>query len=227
MIAEDRQPAIEAWRAAKPKDGARLGAAVGWEKSGWPDFATYQPIADAAVAAGLPILGGDMPRTLVRAVARQGFAALAAARVARLGLNRAMAPGARASLLDDLYDSHCEMVPRDRLGPMVAVQRARDAVLGEHMVAGAALPGIDGAVLIAGAEHARLDRGAPATVARIDPERSLAAIAFVEVADGKTDPASYASYFGGALPFDFVWFTPRANDRDHCAAFRRSREKMK
>ena len=32
-----------------------------------------------------------------------------------------------------------------------------------------------------------------------------------------TDPTSYAARWNTkALPFDFVWFTPRANDDDPC-----------
>lgn len=225
MIDEDRQGAIDAWRATKPTDGAGLGPAVAWDKSGWPDFSIYRPIADAAVAANLPILGGDLPRDLLRAVAREGFAALDAARVKRLGLDRDLPAAMEKELRTELYESHCRLLPERAMSPMVAVQRSRDAVLGERMVAGAAAPNADGAVLIAGAEHARLDRGAPATVKLLDSQRSVAAIAFIEVADGETDPAAYGEYFGGTLPFDFVWFTPRANDRDHCAEFKRSREK--
>lgn len=42
-------------------------------------------------------------------------------------------------------------------------------------------------------------------------------IAFAEVAAGRTDPTSYAARWNTmALPFDFVWFTPRATDDDPC-----------
>ena len=40
-----------------------------------------------------------------------------------------------------------------------------------------------------------------------------------------TDPAAYAEFLGvdalgnGALPFDFVWFTPIADPDDPCAKF--------
>ena len=27
--------------------------------------------------------------------------------------------------------------------------------------------------------------------------------------------------YQGSVPFDFLWFTPRANDRDHCLELKR------
>jgi hypothetical protein len=53
---------------------------------------------------------------------------------------------------------------------------------------------------------------------------AVASLAFVEVATGRTAAADYAERFGVArLPFDYVWFTTRADEVDHCARFRRSR----
>jgi hypothetical protein len=41
----------------------------------------------------------------------------------------------------------------------------------------------------------------------------------VEVATGRTAPTDYAERFGGPrLPFDYVWFTARADAPDPCAA---------
>ena len=59
--------------------------------------------------------------------------------------------------------------------------------------------------------------GVPLHLARRAPGRKTLAVAFVEVADGETAPESYAETFGGVLPFDYVWFTPRFDDTDHCA----------
>jgi hypothetical protein len=78
----------------------------------------------------------------------------------------------------------------------------------------------DDAVLIAGTGHTRRDRGAGRDLAVKDPHRAVVSIAFAEVENGKTEPAAYASRWNtNALPFDFVWFTPRATDEDPCAAF--------
>ena len=44
----------------------------------------------------------------------------------------------------------------------------------------------------------------------------------VPVRDADTTPESYAGadFDAAALPFDFVWFTPRTEDVDHCAEMR-------
>ena len=50
--------------------------------------------------------------------------------------------------------------------------------------------------------------------------RSLS-IGLVPVRDADTTPGSYGSAFdAAALPFDYVWFTPRTDDVDHCAEMR-------
>jgi uncharacterized iron-regulated protein len=103
---------------------------------------------------------------------------------------------------------------------MVTAQRARDAQMAERLLAAAR----DGAVLIAGAGHVRTDRGVPAYLAGRVPAGGIASVAFVEVATDRTAPGDYAERFGAArLPFDFVWFTTRADDGDPCARMRAPR----
>ena len=219
MIGEDRQPAIDAHIANRPGDAGGLGAAVDWNKSGWPPWREYQLIADAALAHGLPIVAGSLQREMVKAVGRGGLATLPEDRRARLGLDRPLPKATVERLLDIVTKAHCGLMPRTALDPMIAVQRARDAVLADNMVRGRAKAG--GAVLIAGAGHTRRDLGAPRNVAALAPGARMVSVALIEVDEDETDPARYAASFSAtALPFDYAWFTPRANDRDYCAALR-------
>jgi hypothetical protein len=41
-------------------------------------------------------------------------------------------------------------------------------------------------------------------------------VALLEVEAKEAAPADYAARFDGALPFDYVWFTPRVDDADPC-----------
>ena len=112
-------------------------------------------------------------------------------------------------------------MPRESLSPMVAVQRVRDAVLGDNMIRALERPETDSAVLIAGAGHARRDLAAPRIATALAPHAGMGTLAFIEVDDAAADPGAYAENFGApSLPFDYVWFTPRANDRDYCAELR-------
>ncbi len=220
MIAEDRQAAIDRWRRANPPDGAGLGAAVGWEKSGWPPWPAYRPIADAALQESLPLRGGNLSRSVVKAIHKGGLAALDAGRRSRLGLDEPFPRDVKTAMLEVLFESHCRLMPRNALSPMLDVQRARDAILADNMLRAAALKGADGAVLIAGNGHVRADRGAPLHLAKFAPGRSIATIAFMEVEQGENSLQTYAGKLAGAAPFDFIWFTPRIDDRDHCAELR-------
>ena len=79
-------------------------------------------------------------------------------------------------------------------------------------------------------ESASLRAGSPEPTCKIGwiraPGGAVASLAFVEVATGRAAPADYAERYGGTrLPFDYVWFTTRADEVDHCARFRGSRER--
>jgi uncharacterized iron-regulated protein len=91
-----------------------------------------------------------------------------------------------------------------RLTPAAALERQRD-----------------GAVLIAGVGHVRTDYGVPSALRVLGPDARVVSVAFLEVADGWVAPADYAERFGASrLPFDYVWFTARADNVDHCARLR-------
>jgi uncharacterized iron-regulated protein len=87
----------------------------------------------------------------------------------------------------------------------VVVQRARDA----HMAAAMREAPGDGAVLIAGVGHVRHDVGVP----RMLPDGETVSVAFIEVRADMTAPP--------ALDVDYVWLTPRVDDRDPCERFRK------
>jgi uncharacterized iron-regulated protein len=214
MLDTSQAPALARHLAASPHDAAGLGDAVGWRRSGWPEWRLYQPIAEEALAAGLPIVAANVPAAAARAAARGDFSALDPELVRRHALDRP-AP-AQAALEAEIREAHCGALPETLVPGMVAAQRARDAQMAERLVAGQR----DGAVLIAGAGHVRSDRGVPRYLAAAAPDAHIVAVAFLEVADGLTAPADYAERFGAPrLPFDYVWFTARVDNDDPCARF--------
>lgn len=223
MMETDEQAAIDAWRAGNPADASSLGAALDWQESGWPEWPLYAPMADVALAAGLPILAGNLPQETVRTLARNGLPALDAELAWDLGLLEADAPAVLAGLTEDVRAGHCDLMPEAMLAPMATVQRARDAMMARRVVEGLEHPETDMAILITGNGHAREDRGVPHRLATFDvPRDQVLTLAPLEVQAGETDPAAYAGMFSDAdgLPFDVVWFSPRADDADHCAALR-------
>ncbi|MEO5375291.1 MAG: ChaN family lipoprotein [Alphaproteobacteria bacterium] len=220
MIDSDRAEAVSAHLRDNPGDAAGLGAAVEWSKSGWPDYAHYRPIVQVAVSAGLPVVAGNLPKALARRVSKEGPSAIDPETRQRLGLDQPPAPEAFSGLSREIRASHCGMLPEEAIPRMVETQRGRDASLAAAM--GGPPDRDGGALLIAGAGHARTDWGVPSYLRRSvpgrAPGRTIVSLAFIEVDDDHPDAADYGGHFGvAALPFDLVWFTPRLDNDDPCA----------
>lgn len=227
MITEDKQPQLEQWSRSNPVDGRGLGPSVGWDKTGWPKWRTYQPIGDVAAKAGLPVRAANLPRATIGAIHGRGVSAIEATRRARLGLDDPLPESAIKSIRRDLFEGHCKLIPAERLSPMFGVQRARDGVLADNLVKVATATGADSGALIAGSGHARLDHAVPFYLRRIAPGKKVVSVAFVQVTKDIQDAAGYAVGFGGALPFDYVWFTPRADNIDRCAELKKRFQKRR
>ena len=216
MVGPEQAAALERHLRDRPGDVAGLAETLDWTLSGWPAWEHYQPLFAAAVQAGLSIGPANLPRETMRAVARGQT--LPADQQRFYGLDQPPPPPLFAAMAEEIRQSHCGQLPEQAVGPMVAVQWARDAAMA-HALADRS-PG--GAVLIAGAGHTRIDRGVPLRLTVLAADRPSFSLAFIEVSDDETDPAGYGEAFGTPLPpFDAVWFTPRANDDDPCAEMTR------
>ncbi len=225
MLGRDDASAIADHLATAPTDAAGFGKAVNWNQRGWPDWAMYQPIAEAALQAKLRIVGTNLPLATARKMSRDGLAALEPQVIRELGLDEPPPEPVFASMAADIRDAHCGHAPEKSLKPMVDVQRARDAQMAQSLIA-AGDP--DGAVLVAGAGHVRADYGIPVYIRAKAPVKRVISISFVEVDKQRTTPQSYAlPYPDGRLPFDYVWFTPRVDDEDPCEKFKSQFDRMK
>jgi uncharacterized iron-regulated protein len=222
MLDRDRQSAVDASLSTHPDDVDALAKAVDWASSGWPSWSMYRPVFQAAVASRGTLLAAGIGRAGAMRIAQDGVAAYDPRLDDAFGLHDPLPPGVQAAERDEIREAHCGLLPDGMLGPMVIVQRARDALLAERLHEGSVKG--HGALLIAGAGHVRRDWGVPAQLTGAYQAKSLA-IAVIEVRAKVTTPDGYAGDFHApSLPFDFVWFTPRGNDIDHCAELR---ERMK
>ena len=124
--------------------------------------------------------------------------------------------------------AHCDQLPAKMVAPLIAVLSARDAYMAKVLSDGMARDGTDGALLIAGAGHVRDDHGVPWHLKRLSPTATVLSVGMIEVTAGQNRPADYAPRFMAAsLPFDFVWFTPRVDDRDPCEKFAKALRRMR
>jgi uncharacterized iron-regulated protein len=238
LVARGRRPAV-AFEMLDPDDAAGVAAArgapggaaaraaalragVGWDESGWPDWALYAPVFEAALAADLAIVPANLTRGELHALGHGGAAALPPERRAALGLDAPADPEERHALAEQIREAHCGHAPDAALERMVDVQRAWNAQLARALADAAAGPGAGGAVLIAGNEHVRRDHGAPRWLARLAPGARVASVGLLEV-----DPDARGAAPPDDAPFDYVWLTPRVDLADPCEKYRESLEKLR
>ena len=224
MLATNRQASLDASLIGKPS-ADDVAEAVGWASGGWPDFAIYRPLFAAGIQAGLPLLAADLPRKQIQRYFQVGDGAFAP-RVRELLVRAGGLPEAMERAVgDEMRRSHCGQLAESAVKELVQLQQARDAQLAERLLSAdreLASPGYEqGAVLIAGLNHVRNDRGVPTYLAREAPGRASLAVGFLEVSPDRLEPADYAARLGSErLPFDYVVFTPAAARRDPCEGLR-------
>ena len=175
-------------------NAAQVYAALRWNEAAWP-WERYRSVVMAAVAAGVPVRGGNLPRSRMRAAMQDE------------ALDRHLPPAALALQRNAIEEGHCGLLPADRVMPMVRIQLARDAsmaqaVLDAHQNGRTVL-------LVAGWGHVRRDLGVPTW---LPPDlKTKAAIAQAGQALAATE--SEANY---------IHPTPALAPRDHCAELRGS-----
>jgi uncharacterized iron-regulated protein len=180
------------------RDGNFLLDALNWTQSGWPDRQLFFPLMQAAVSSGYPLVAGSPNRDEVRAAsAQQNQAALD------------LPAPLRESLLEELEQSHCGLVPRDAFEPMLRAQLARDRRMAEQLISSANRYG--SAVLLAGNGHIRRDRGVPFQLRKLSNAPVLS-VAFEE--KGALATQSFT-------PADWTVVTPAMVREDPCLQMRK------
>lgn len=162
-----------------------------WNNAGWP-WQRYGPVVMQAVRAGVPVLGGNLPRSAMGAVMRDAQ-------------YDGKVPGAiLAGHQQRMRDGHCGLLPESQVPAMARIQIARDALMA-HTASQWVRDG-QTVLLLAGAEHVKKDRGIPLLMAP-NTAQTLSVV-WMQAGDGtRTDPALA----------DVVWQTPPVPFKDHCA----------
>lgn len=173
-------------------NAAQVRSALHWDTSGWP-WKTYAPVVMAAVRRGVPVLGANLPREALRATMND------------TALDTHLAAAALERQREAIRVGHCNLLPPERLMPMVRVQLARDASMARAVVE-AGVPGKT-VLLIAGGGHILRDVGIPTHLPKDWRVRSVLAVAGVPPESARTDA-------------DLVWQTAALAPRDHCAQLR-------
>jgi len=121
-------------------------AALGWNDAAWP-WKSYGPVVMAAVSAGIPVLGGNLPRSRMRAT------------MAETAWDQHLPAPALAQQYQTLRDGHCGLLPESQIAPMARIQLARDASMAQ--AAQEALRPGQAVLLVAGSGHVLRNVGIP------------------------------------------------------------------
>lgn len=190
-------------------DPQQLEMILGWNASGWPDFAMYHPIFTAAATAR--IYGADLPKGATKMAVKSGAAAAFGADAAVYGLTQSLDLADQTARQLEQAEAHCSQLPPDLLPGMVQVQRLRDAALARAVVQAMADTGGPVAV-ITGIGHARTDTGLTVPLRLAAP-----GLRILSVGQFEADP-------GPDTPYDLWLITPPQPREDPCAAFSTQRQ---
>lgn len=183
---------------ALPRDAseAEARAALRWNEEAWP-WNSYREVVMNAVAAGVPVHGGNLPRARLREAMREPK------------WDGAVPPEAHARLIEAVREGHCGLLPDSQLAPMVRMQLARDRSLAETLAEAARGAGPQAVVLmLSGSVHASRATGVPLQLPAVAPQLPVRSIAF-------------ASGAGREVPgFDEARPAQSAPSIDHCAELR-------
>jgi uncharacterized iron-regulated protein len=182
----------------------QVQAALGWNNKNWP-WAAYGPAVMAAVKAGVPVLGANLPAAQLREAMADGR------------LDQAL-PGPALKAQQQLIRlGHCGLLPEDRISPMTRIQIARDLRMAGTLQQ-AALPGKT-VVLLAGSGHVDRSLGVPQHL-----PAGLSVKAVQLRAENPAGPATSAPAVRrqaeSSTAFDAVWPTPAVPEQDYCASLK-------
>ncbi|HRK38164.1 MAG TPA: ChaN family lipoprotein [Burkholderiaceae bacterium] len=163
--------------------------ALAWREGAWP-WGPYAPAIMAAIAAGVPVLGGNLPR------------ARNAQTMKEPAWDSRVPPDAWQRHQDAVRDGHCNLLPASQIAPMTRIQIARDVSLSQtaaaHVARGKTV------VVLCGSQHAHRQLGIPL---HMPPGLRVKA---VRMAAGGARPDD-------GTAFDAVWHTTPVPPVDHCA----------
>ncbi|WP_367372966.1 ChaN family lipoprotein [Pseudomonas lini] len=193
MLTPDQQVRVDHIRQSSPLP-ADLPTALAWQ-SGW-DWNLYGPIVGFALTQPYPLLAANLDTVEVRTVY---------AKPPTLSGSRSNAPMVKKTLLAQISDSHCGLLPTSQMPAMLAVQQQRD-----RRMAGRFLAAPTPSLLFAGAYHARKDVGVPIHVLDLGEPEAPTVLMLAE--EGAEVAPAMA---------DYVWYTPATPPQDYCAQMRK------
>jgi len=169
----------------------QVQAALSWNEQAWP-WKAYGPVVMAAVQAGVPVFGANLPRDRMKDA------------MADVSLDAQLEPAALSVQEEAIRNGHCDLLPASQIRPMTRIQIARDRAMAQTLVAAQVRDKT--VVLVSGAGHAEPALGVPQYLPTDIKVKSI------KLTAGPLAPTD----------FDANWPTPVVPEKDHCAELRKT-----
>lgn len=178
-----------------PRDAGeeQVRAALAWDNNAWP-WAAYGAPVMAAVRAGVPVVGANLPASRQREAMQN------------TGLDKLLTSSALQAQQQAVRSGHCNMLPESQIAPMTRIQIARDLAMAETATH-RARPGKT-VLLLAGSGHVDRNLGVPQHLAQSFKVKTV-------MLHAKQAPPAIEDI----AAFDHVWATKLAPEVDYCAEF--------
>ncbi|MDP9931525.1 putative iron-regulated protein [Variovorax paradoxus] len=174
---------------------AQAQAALGWNDKAWP-WDSYGPVVMAAVRAGVPVIGANLPRARMKNA------------MTDVSLDVQLNGEAYTAQQDAVREGHCKLLPEPQIVPMTRIQVGRDRAMAQAIVK-ARQPGKT-VLLISGAGHATKVLGVPQ---HLPTDVSVKAVRLQAGESPEENENNKGAY-------DAVWRTPPLPPKDYCAGMR-------
>lgn len=181
---------------ALPRDASEdaVQQALQWNDKGWP-WKHYGPAVMAAVRAGVPVVGANLPRLQMRATMTNST------------LDARLPGTALQAQQEAIRTGHCNLLPASQIAPMARIQIAKDISMANTLVQNLE-PG-KVVVLLAGSGHVDRVLGVPQ---HLPADKRTTAVRLL------AQPATAA--IPSTAAFDVVWTTPPVPEKDYCAGLK-------
>jgi len=172
----------------------QVRGSLAWNDKAWP-WQSYGPAVMAAVRAGVPVIGANLPRARMKNA------------MADVSLDVQLNGAAYTAQQDAVREGHCKLLPEPQIVPMTRIQVGRDRAMAQAIVK-ARQPGKT-VLLISGAGHATKVLGVPQ---HLPTEVSVKTVRLQAGESPGEDEGKEA--------YDAVWRTAALPPKDYCADMR-------
>ena len=182
---------------ASSEDGVRT--TLHWDDKAW-SWPPYAPALMAAVRAGVPVIGANLPREQMRPA------------MAQKDLDQLLSGPALKAQQQLIRSGHCELLPESQITPMTRIQIARDLAMANTLAQAVKTAVANGSqnyktvVLLAGSGHVDKALGIPQHLPAGLTSKSVLLSADADFSGSQAHSS-----------FDLVWPSAQVAQKDYCA----------